>query len=118
MTMKTMLLAAAAVLSLPVGAALAASPYNVLGNPVPFSAPATSVVAAPPSSDTGSQAYQGSAPGPALPVVEGTVLPTNGSDGIVQTANSLPPGFERGTAGLTQDQSVDRYLQAEAAQHQ
>jgi hypothetical protein len=117
MTMKTMLFAAASMLSLSAGTALATPPYHVVGNPFPFTAPSTSVVAAPPGTDTGSEAYQSSAPGHAVPTMEGQVLPPNGSNGIVQTANSLPPGFERGMVTYTQDKSVDRYLQAEAAQH-
>jgi hypothetical protein len=114
--MKTMLFAAAVALSLSAGTASAAPPYNVVGNPFPLSAPSTSIVATPPASDTGSQAYQGSGPDHAALVFEGQVLPTNGSNGIVQTANSLPPGFQRGVAAYTQGQSVGRSLQAEALQ--
>jgi hypothetical protein len=117
MTMKTMLFAAASMLSLSQGTALAAPPYHVKGNPFPFTAPSTSVLAAPPGTDTGSEAYQSSPPGRAVPAMEGQVLPPNGSNGIVQTANSLPPGFQRGMVTYTQDKSVDRYLQAQAAQH-
>jgi hypothetical protein len=117
MTMKTMLFAAASMLSLSEGTALAAPLYHVVGNPFPFTAQSTSVVAAPPGADTGSEAYQSSAPGRAVPAMEGQVLPPNGSNGIVQTATSLPPGFERGMVTYTQDNSVDRHLQAEAAQH-
>jgi hypothetical protein len=125
--MKTMLLAAATMLSLSAGTALAAPPYNVVGNPFPFSAgarfPVTmsmgDVVAEPPATVTGSQAYQNSAPGYAVAVVDGRVLPINGSNGIVQTANSLPRGFEHGTPTFAQAQSVQRYLaeQEGAGQH-
>ena len=38
---------------------------------------------------------------PATPMVQEQVLPTNGSAGPVQTANSLPPGFENGVAQST-----------------
>jgi hypothetical protein len=115
--MKTMLAAAATMLSLSAVAALAAPTpqYNVVGNPFPFRTAMTEVVAAPPAIDTGSDHYQSSAPGHAAPVVDGQVLPTNGSNGIVQTANSLPLGFERGTVTYTQDKTVDRHLQAESA---
>jgi hypothetical protein len=118
--MKTILVAAATMLSLSAGTALAALPpqYNVVGNPFPFSARATfpstmstaDVVAEPPANVTGSQAYQNSGPGYAVAVVDGRVLPINGSNGIVQTANSLPRGFEHGTPTYTQAQSVQRYL--------
>jgi hypothetical protein len=48
--------------------------------------------------------YQGT------PVTSGGVLPSNGSEGIVQSASSLPPGFADGTLAYTQAQSVQRYL--------
>jgi len=116
--MKTMLFGAAAMLSLSVGAALAAPPpqYNVVGNPFPFRTAMTEVVAAPPAIDTGSQAYQSSAPGYTQAVIYTKVLPVTGSNGIVQSPNSLPPGFERGMVAYMQDQIVDRHLHVDAAQ--
>src|SRR5438309_8037130 len=107
--MKTLLLTAA-VLGVSAGTALAASPpqYNVVGNPFPMRTTMTEVVAAPPASDTGSQGYQSSAARYAVAPVDGRLLPTNGSQGIVQTANSLPPGFEQGTPAYAQAQSMRR----------
>jgi hypothetical protein len=49
----------------------------------------------------------------AVPITSGNVLPTYGSQGGVQTANSLPPNAEVGTVPYEQAQSVQRYL----AQH-
>jgi hypothetical protein len=46
---------------------------------------------------TGSDAYPTARNSTAVGVVAGGTLPTNGSEGIVQTANSLPRGFENGT---------------------
>ena len=77
--------------------------------------PATTgaIVPAPALADTGSERYQGFA-GPSVPVVSGQVLPPNGSEGIVQTANSLPPGFLIGTPEYEYAQSVNRYFAARA----
>jgi hypothetical protein len=46
---------------------------------------------------TGSDAYPVVRNGTAVGAVAGGTLPTNGSEGIVQTANSLPRGFADGT---------------------
>ena len=46
---------------------------------------------------TGSNAYPVVRNSTAVGVVAGGTLPTNGSEGIVQTANSLPRGFVDGT---------------------
>jgi hypothetical protein len=45
-----------------------------------------------------------------VPVMSGQVLPPNGSEGIVQTANSLPSGFMIGTPEYNYAQSVQRYF--------
>ena len=55
------------------------------------------VLANPTISQTGSEAYP-TAIGTVLnPVVAGNVVQPNGSEDIVQTANSAPPGFLNGT---------------------
>ena len=71
--------------------------------------------AAAPSRDTGSQGYE---PGNdrVHAVFDNTTLPAVGSEGAVQTANSLPKGFENGTVAFTQAQSVDRWF-AQQADH-
>ena len=64
--------------------------------------------------DTGSQAYPNVAgrAGADLPSLAGNVLPTNGSQGIVQTANSLPAHFEEGTVAYAQAKSVQNWMVA------
>lgn len=42
------------------------------------------------------------------------VLPTNGANAIVQTANSLPAGFENGTPAYEFAQQVQAYWQSQA----
>ncbi len=108
--MKSAFLAMVAVFGLTTGAALAAEGN---GNPFPFQAPGQ-VTANPLTSDTGSQAYPNFAVGEPVPVIEGQVLPQNGSEGSVQTANSLPPGFENGTAAYEEAQRVARYFASQA----
>jgi hypothetical protein len=49
---------------------------------------------------TGSDAYPVLRNDQAVPVVAGGTLPTNGSDGIVQTANSLPASTIYGTTAF------------------
>ncbi len=46
--------------------------------------------------------------------VTGGTLPTNGAEGVVQTANSLPAGFEDGTAAYSQFNSTQAFFQAQA----
>ena len=64
--------------------------------------------------DTGSETYQ-AVGGPSVPVMSGQVIPPNGSEGIVQTANSLPSGFLIGTPEYNYAQSVQRYFAGRAA---
>jgi hypothetical protein len=77
--------------------------------------PATTgtVLSSPAFVDTGSETYQGFA-GPSVPVMSGQVLQPNGSDGIVQTASSLPSGFMTGTPEYNYAQSVRQYFAARA----
>ena len=115
--MKTAFLAAAAV-ALSFGAAPAfAGEGN--GNPFPFNAEsqaASAYAAQPQFADTGSNAYPSTAgrPGADLPSLAGAVLPTNGSQGIVQTANSLPSRFEDGTVAYAQATRVRNWMMAHA----
>ena len=78
-------------------------------------ASAAAVLSAPSPWDVGSESYPGFASANAVPVVGGQVLPPNGSEGIVQTANSLPVGFANGTPAYEYAQSVQRYFAAQAA---
>lgn len=93
--MKTLI--AATALSLVAGAAFAG---EGAGNPFPFTAAPISVSMqnykrAPSASQN---PFPFTAPGIAMSA--SPVLPTSGSDGVVQTANSMPVGFEDGVPGI------------------
>ncbi len=70
----------------------------------------------PQFADTGSNAYPNvvGRPGSDLPSLAGDVLPTNGSEGTVQTANSLPSHFEEGTVAYAQATRVHNWMVAHA----
>lgn len=110
--MKSTLLVAVSVLSLAVGSARAGE-----GNGEPFRlvGAGDTVVANPFAPDTGSETPLRFDVGPSVRVTAGDVLPTNGSEGVVQTANSLPRGFEAGTVAYAQAESVKRWMQARPA---
>lgn len=61
--------------------------------------------------DSGSEATPTYGPG-VTALTQGDVLPGNGSNSIVQTANSLPQGFEDGTVAYAQARSVQRWMLA------
>lgn len=110
--MKT-LLAAVAVAVLGFSSAYAAE-----GNSEPFATntppAATRIIRQAQAPDTGSAQYPNviGRPGSNLPLLLGDVLPANGSEGAVQTANSLPRGFEEGTVTYVQAQSINRWMVA------
>jgi hypothetical protein len=93
--MKTMLLAAAALLSLGAGLAHAGE-----ANGEPFGHAARVQYVANPlvRSDTGSQAYPDFASQPAVQFAQGGVVMPNGQNQIVQSLNSLPVGAQQGNA--------------------
>jgi hypothetical protein len=70
------------------------------------------VLANPTVAQSGSEAYPVAVGTTLNPVVAGGVLPTNGSEGVVQTANSLPREFANGTPAFEYAQSVERYWAA------
>jgi len=114
--MKMTILAALAVMSLGLAPAMAAEGN---GDPFPNTASAAvghTVLAAPLVADTGSAAYPNFAgyPGSNLPALAGDVLPSNGSEGAVQTANSLPAHFEEGTVAYAQANRVHNWMVAHA----
>ena len=139
--MKTIFLAAAVAASLGIAPAFAGEGN---GNPFPFSAQGLNAapqrfadtgsqaypnVAGRPGADlrtpdgglqqfadTGSQAYPdvSGRVGSDLPRLAGDVLPTNGSQGAVQTANSLPTRFEEGTVAYAQATRVRNWMVARA----
>jgi len=117
--MKMTFLAAVAVMSLGLAPAMAGE-----GNGEPFPNNAGTVTShaaltAPQLADTGSAAYPNVAgqPGSDLPQLAGAVLPTNGSEGAVQTANSLPAHFEDGTVAYAQANQVRNWMLAHAVRH-
>jgi hypothetical protein len=76
----------------------------------PLPALAQTATLASPHSDTGSESLPSFAAGPQVPVLAGGVLPSTGSEGGVESANSLPRGFAQGTASFAYRQSVARYF--------
>ncbi len=48
---------------------------------------------------------------------DNATLPVNGSEGAVQSPNSLPPGFANGTVPYMQAQSVNRWFASQATRH-
>lgn len=114
--MKTLFLAAAVAFSFGLAPAFAGE-----GNGEPFPTVAEGFTARTASApqqfaDTGSSAYPDVAgrPGSDLPGLAGDVLPTNGSEGAVQTANSLPARFEEGTVAYAQANRVHNWMVAHA----
>jgi hypothetical protein len=112
MGMNKILIVAASVLALS-GVIQARAESNGLAL-VERPATTATVLASPALTDTGSEAYQSFA-GPSVPMVSGQVLQPNGSEGIVQTANSLPRGFLLGTPEYNYAQSVQRYFAVRTA---
>lgn len=111
--MRTTFLTAAALFGLMLAPALAGE-----GNGDPFPAHFGNLTATtqtlPQVADTGSDAYPNVSgrPGSDLPSLLAEVLPTNGSEGAVQTANSLPVGAEEGTVAYAQARSVQAWMLA------
>ena len=114
--MTTTLRAAVAALSL-LATASAHAEAEGNGEPFPFHVPGTTV-SSPRSyaADTGSAAYPKVAGRPSWVALPGGPdgVPSTGSEGTVQTANSLPPGALGGTAAFAQGRSVQRYLAQQA----
>ena len=92
--MKMFVMAAA--LAVVAGAAFAGEGN---GDPFPFQAPThpVSLNNYKQAASASQNPFPFTVPGTAS--VADQVLPTNGSNGVVQTANSLPPGFEDGVPG-------------------
>ncbi len=110
--MKHTLLAAVALLGLGLAPAFAGEGN---GNPFPNQVDIGTRLARPALGlDTGSAQYPDvtGRPGSNLSRLAGDVLPTNGSEGPVQTANSLPRGFEEGTVQYAQAKSMNDWMVA------
>lgn len=86
------------------------------GEPFPLHMPGIVIVRPSVLADTGSAAYPDFSRRPGQMVADGQgTLPSSGSEGIVQTAASLPRGSLDGTSAVMQARSVDRYLAMAAA---
>ena len=119
--MKTTLLATAAVLAFGV-ASLAPAYAEGEGNGEPFPGPSVQLTTRPTTfqnqyaaRDVGAAQYPNvtGRPGTDLPgLAQNEVLPAQGNETIVQTANSLPRGFEDGTVAYAQAQSVHNWMVA------
>ena len=108
--MKHAVLAATTALTLMLGGPAFAESNNVASVEAPQ---APSVVRGGGGSQPGgSEAYPSFNAAMSVPVTagDGLLLPSNGSEGIVQTAASLPRGFWEGTLAYAQAQSVGRFL--------
>ena len=89
------------------------------GNPFPNDAEALATVTTSPVArvaDVGSEAPINPVgrPGTQLATLSNEVVPGAGSEAPVQTANSLPAGFEVGTVAYAQAQSINRYFAEQA----
>ena len=108
--MKTIILAAAAALMLNTGTALAGEGE---GEPFPFRAPGLTTSVNPAvHANTASEPYPDLAGYPTQieAAINPDLVPPNSSEGIIQTAASLPRGFSDGMVAYAQVQSVRRYL--------
>ena len=108
--MKTNLIAAS-LLALAMGVGVAHAEGEGNGNPFPNTEAGHFVVANQVLSDTGSESIPHFG-GRTTALTQGDLLPANGSEGAVQTANSLPVGAEEGTVAYAQAQSVQRWVLA------
>ena len=108
--MKLTLLAAAAALSIVTAAAHAES--EGAGDPFAFSAPGITFAAPRAYADTGSANYPDlrGRPSETATADHLDAAPAAGSEGSVQTANSLPRGFSDGTVAEAQARSVARFF--------
>jgi opacity protein-like surface antigen len=113
--MKTMLLAAVSAVVLTAAAAHAES--EGAGDPFAFRAPGTTTVGLLSDADTGSASYLSLAGRRSKLVAAGNPVEVSatGSEGTVQTANSLPRDFAKGTAAGIQNRSVQRAHAGQAA---
>ena len=114
--MKITLLAAAAAFSIVTTAAHAEN--EGAGDPFPFSVPGVILATPRAYADTGSASYPDLSRRPSQIATAGhlDVVPATGSEGAVQTANSLPRGFSNGTVAYAQARSVARFFAAREEQ--
>ena len=90
------------------GPVLAESEGN--GDPFPFQAGVQATAGSPFVTETGSTAYQRTTGNTVQPSALARLEPASGSEAVLQTAGSLPRGFDNGSVASTQARSVNRYL--------
>lgn len=107
--MKTILLAAAA---FSITTAVAHAESEGAGDPFAFSVPSMTFATSPTYADTGSANYPDLSSRPSKIAIAGHLdaVPATGSEGAIQTANSLPRGFSDGTVAYAQAWSVARFF--------
>ena len=108
MSLKAAFTTAVAVLGLFAGPVLAESEGN--GDPFPFQAGVQATAGSPFATETGSTAYPQATGNTTQPSALARLEPASGSEAIVQTAGSLPRGFDNGSVASTQARIVNRYL--------
>lgn len=90
------------------------------GDPFPFRTPGVTVFTPQAYLDAGSAAYPDLLNRHSRTLIAGGLgldaAPATGSEGIVQTANSLPRGFAQSTAAYAHNRSVQRNFAEQAAQ--
>jgi hypothetical protein len=118
--MRSKLIAALAALTLASGSALAQQSPHASGSPrfnlaAPF-APAYGGYEQPAqSSQSAHNALPTFTAEPDQTVMQAELLPQRGTNGPIDTANALPPGFEVGTPGYAYAQSVQQWFASQAA---
>lgn len=108
MSLKATFTAAVAVLTLFAGPVLAESEGN--GDPFPFQAGVQATAGSPFVAETGSAGYPRTTGNTTQPSTLTKLEPASGSEAVVQTAGSLPRGFDNGSVASQQARSVNRYL--------
>ena len=86
------------------------------GSAQAFPVPTSTFSSSAQQRNNGWQQYQAYDAGQTHAVFDNTVLPSLGQNGAVQTANSLPKGFEDGTPQFMEAQSINRWF-AQQADH-
>ena len=108
MNLKAVFAVAVAILSFSAGPVLAEGEGN--GDPFPFQAGRQVTAGNAFATETGSSAYPRMTGNTAQPSALARLEPASGSEAILQTAGSLPRGFDNGSVATMQARSVNRYL--------
>ncbi|MEJ1977370.1 MAG: hypothetical protein WDN49_15975 [Acetobacteraceae bacterium] len=110
--MNTKLIIATVVAGLSLAPAAFAEGEGVDPFPLNLTLPSVTLTRVP--RDVGSAAYPTPVPALSTATLAQPFLPPYGGEGAVQSANSLPAGFDDGTVQYADAQSVNRYLAEQA----